>query len=265
VRENQGRRVDSWKPEGLFNKITVQRDIRLSWPSDRRSTARNRSAGERMDAGAHWPVGQGGQRPRHGGGLTGQAWSRGTSDRRSVRTQGARAWSGIAGAGQKRRGRLDKLTDGALTMRPGSEKVERWRKDSRWVGATPVRNRGRGEGGLRRARAWTSFSKARGTSRTDAGALDRTNSAGHRVGTTDCDGTSQVIRPTYSCSCPTDLRQSCRCPWITWQVRYLLFLPFPKAFHPSRRHYKHRRYENAEAITLNYLYWKVRQSYNITD
>jgi hypothetical protein len=30
-----------------------------------------------------------------------------------------------------------------------------------------------------------------------------------------CDGTSQVIRPTYSCPCPTDLRQPCRCPWIT--------------------------------------------------
>jgi hypothetical protein len=27
----------------------------------------------------------------------------------------------------------------------------------------------------------------------------------------DCDGTSQVIRPTYSCPCPTDLRQPCRC------------------------------------------------------
>jgi hypothetical protein len=37
-----------------------------------------------------------------------------------------------------------------------------------------------------------------------------------------CDGTSQVIRPTYSCPCPTDLRQPCRCPWITWQVRYLI-------------------------------------------
>jgi hypothetical protein len=53
----------------------------------------------------------------------------------------------------------------------------------------------------------------------------------------ECDGTSQVIRPTYSCPCPTDLRQPCRCPWITWQVRYLLSLPFPRAFHPSRRHY----------------------------
>jgi hypothetical protein len=28
----------------------------------------------------------------------------------------------------------------------------------------------------------------------------------------DCDRTSQVIRPTYSCPCPTDLRQPCRCP-----------------------------------------------------
>jgi hypothetical protein len=28
----------------------------------------------------------------------------------------------------------------------------------------------------------------------------------------DCDGTSQVIRPTYSCPRPTDIRQPCRCP-----------------------------------------------------
>jgi hypothetical protein len=27
-----------------------------------------------------------------------------------------------------------------------------------------------------------------------------------------CDGTSQVIRPTYSCPCPTDMRQPYRCP-----------------------------------------------------
>jgi hypothetical protein len=39
--------------------------------------------------------------------------------------------------------------------------------------------------------------------------------------TVRCDGTSQVIRPTYSCPCPTDIRQPCRCSWITWQVRYL--------------------------------------------
>jgi hypothetical protein len=28
----------------------------------------------------------------------------------------------------------------------------------------------------------------------------------------ECDGTSQVIRPTYSCPCLTDIRQPCRCP-----------------------------------------------------
>jgi hypothetical protein len=27
----------------------------------------------------------------------------------------------------------------------------------------------------------------------------------------NCDGTSQVIRPTYSCPCPTDLGQPYRC------------------------------------------------------
>jgi hypothetical protein len=30
-------------------------------------------------------------------------------------------------------------------------------------------------------------------------------------GLTSCDRTSQVIRPTYSCPCPTDLRQPCSC------------------------------------------------------
>jgi hypothetical protein len=34
----------------------------------------------------------------------------------------------------------------------------------------------------------------------------------HRHSRQYCDGTSQVIRPTYSCPCPTDLRQPCRCP-----------------------------------------------------
>jgi hypothetical protein len=48
-----------------------------------------------------------------------------------------------------------------------------------------------------------------------------TNKINHRDGTVvipwfgqdqRCDRTSQVIRPTYSCPCPTDLRQPCRCP-----------------------------------------------------
>jgi hypothetical protein len=48
------------------------------------------------------------------------------------------------------------------------------------------------EGGLRHARAWTSFSRARGTPGTDVGALDRTNSAGHRAGAADHHGRTPV-------------------------------------------------------------------------
>jgi hypothetical protein len=54
--------------------------------------------------------------------------------------------SGVAGAGQKRRGRLSELTSGALTTRMGSERGEQQRKSSGRVGATPARNQGRGEG-----------------------------------------------------------------------------------------------------------------------
>jgi hypothetical protein len=42
--------------------------------------------------------------------------------------------------------------------------------------------------GLRHARAWTNFSRARGTPGTDAGALDYTNLASHRAGTADRHG-----------------------------------------------------------------------------
>jgi hypothetical protein len=45
----------------------------------------------------------------------------------------------------------------------------------------------RGEG-LRHAKAWDSFSRARGNSRTDAGALGRTKLVGHREGTADRHG-----------------------------------------------------------------------------
>jgi hypothetical protein len=51
-----------------------------------------------------------------------------------------------------------------------------------------VRNSGRGEGGLRRGRDWASFSRASGTPGTDAGALDRTNFAGHRASAADRHG-----------------------------------------------------------------------------
>jgi len=57
---------------------------------------------------------------------------------------------------------------------------------------------------------------------------------------TSCDGTSQVIRPTYSCPCPTDFRQPCRCPWTTWQVRYLS-LPYQERFTRLADITEHRR------------------------
>jgi hypothetical protein len=49
-----------------------------------------------------------------------------------------------------------------------------------------------------------------------AGAEDTAfETAAAEVGAGSCDGISQVIRPTYSCPYPTDLRQPCRCPRIT--------------------------------------------------
>jgi hypothetical protein len=54
--------------------------------------------------------------------------------------------SRIARAGQKQRGALDELTGGASATRLGSKMGERWRKGSGRVGATPMRNRDRGEG-----------------------------------------------------------------------------------------------------------------------
>jgi hypothetical protein len=43
-------------------------------------------------------------------------------------------------------------------------------------------------GGLRRAKAWTNFSRARGTLGAGAGALDQANLAGHRAGAADRHG-----------------------------------------------------------------------------
>jgi hypothetical protein len=81
----------------------------------------------------------------------------------------------------------------------------------------------------------------------------------------DCDGTSQVIRPTYNCPCPTDLIQPCRCSWITWQVRYLLFLPFPRAFHPSHRHDKSLEIQKCRSNYINLPLFKSKTKLYITD
>jgi hypothetical protein len=64
----------------------------------------------------------GGTAPAHGGEVTG------------VRAVAGYDGSRVAEAGQKRRGGLGELTGGALTTRPGSERGERWRKGSGWVG-----------------------------------------------------------------------------------------------------------------------------------
>jgi hypothetical protein len=68
-----------------------------------------------------------------------------------------------------------------------------------------------------------------------------------------CDRTSQVIRPTYSCPCPTDLRQPCRCTWPL--DKFGIWIPY-LAQERFTRHADitiHRRYENAEAVTITYF------------
>jgi hypothetical protein len=61
--------------------------------------------------------------------------------------------------------------------------------------------RPRGEG-LRHAKSWDSFSRARGNSRTDAGPLGRTKSDGHRKGAADRHGRHRRSRnwPVTKCN-----------------------------------------------------------------
>ena len=54
---------------------------------------------------------------------------------------------------------------------------------------------------------------------------------------TSCDGTSQVIRPTYSCPCPTDIRHPVDVPKSLDKFG-IFFLTFPGTFHPSCRDYR---------------------------
>jgi hypothetical protein len=58
-------------------------------------------------------------------------------------------------------------------------------------------------GGLRRARSWDSFSRARGTSGTDTGALGRTKSAGLRAGAAERHDQLPRSRnwPATKCNC----------------------------------------------------------------
>jgi hypothetical protein len=82
------------------------------------------------------------------------------------------------------------------------------------------------------------------------------NDGGKGGGGGGCDGTSQVIRPTYICPCPTDLRQPCRCPWSLDKFGiYILYLAQERFTHHADIT-KHRRNENAEAVTLTYFILK---------
>jgi hypothetical protein len=78
-----------------------------------------------------------------------------------------------------------------------------------------------------------------------------------------CDETSQVIRPTYSCPCPTDLRQPCRCPWITWQVRYLLFFTFPKSVSTVTQTLQASELRECESNYMNLPLFKSKIALNI--
>jgi hypothetical protein len=77
------------------------------------------------------------------------------------------------------------------TQRRGKDH-ESENREGRTVGRRPRadrRNSGEGfrprGGGLRRAKAWDSFSRGRGTLGTNVGALDRANLAGHHAGAAD--------------------------------------------------------------------------------
>jgi hypothetical protein len=82
---------------------------------------------------------------------------------------------------------------------------------------------------------------------------------------TSCDGTSQVIRPTYSCPCPTDLGQLRRCTWSL--DKFSIGLPYLSQEHFTRHAdiTTHRRNKYAEAVTTTYFILKYRNSIIITD
>jgi hypothetical protein len=65
----------------------------------------------------------------------------------------------------------------------------------------------------------------------------------------DYDGTSQVIRPTYSCPCPTDLRHPVGAPESLDKFGICFSYLSQERFTRHADITNHRRYENAEAIT----------------
>jgi hypothetical protein len=77
--------------------------------------------------------------------------------------------SEVAGVGQDRRGEPDEHTGGVVATKLGLEMGERQRESSGLVGGNSGEESRPGRGGLGRAKAWTSYGRVRGTSRTKAG------------------------------------------------------------------------------------------------
>jgi hypothetical protein len=80
-----------------------------------------------------------------------------------------------------------------------------------------------------------------------------------------CDRTSQVIRPTYSCPCPSDLGQPCRCTWLLDKFSIWILYLDQERFTRHADITTHRRYKYAEAVTTTYFILKYGKSIIITD
>jgi hypothetical protein len=79
-----------------------------------------------------------------------------------------------------------------------------------------------------------------------------------------CDGTSQVIRPTYSCPCLTDIRHPVDVPKSLDKFG-IFFLTFPGTFHPSCRHYRTSEIKKCGSDYITYIYLESKIKLLITD
>jgi hypothetical protein len=78
------------------------------------------------------------------------------------------------------------------------------------------------------------------------------------------DGTSQVIRPTYSCPCPTDIRHPVDVPKSLDKLGICL-LTFSGTFHPSCRDYRTSEIKKCGSDYITYIYLKSKIKLLITD
>jgi hypothetical protein len=81
----------------------------------------------------------------------------------------------------------------------------------------------------------------------------RSNSRSHK----HCDGTSQVIRPTYSCPCLTDIRHPVDVPKSLDKFG-IFFLTLPGTFYPSCRHYRTSEIKKCGSDYITYIYLKSK-------